>query len=58
MWEKVVAFYDRCDFSDNKCKVNVPQLEYISEIDTSVRCFHHSELISKKNEQKNKQSIK
>ena len=52
------AFYDRCDFSDNKCKVNVPQLEYIPEIDTSVRCFHHSELISQKNEQKNKHSIK
>ena len=53
------AFYDRCDFSDNKCKVNVPQLEYIPEIDTSVRCFHHSELISKKNEKKtNNQSNK
>ena len=53
------AFYDRCDFSDNKCKVNVPQLEYISEIDTSVRCFHHSELISQKNEKKtNTQSNK
>ena len=53
------AFYDRCDFSDNKCKVNVPQLEYIPEIDTSVRCFHHSELISQKNEKKtNTQSNK
>jgi len=48
------TFYDRCEFSDNKCKVSVPKLEYISEIDTSVRCFHHSELSSKKNEQKKK----
>jgi peptide/nickel transport system ATP-binding protein len=48
------TFYDRCEFSDNKCKVSVPELEYISEIDTSVRCFHHSELSSKKNEQKKK----
>ena len=48
------TFYDRCEFSDNKCKVSVPELEYISEIDTSVRCFHHSELSSKKNEQKTK----
>ena len=52
------TFYDRCEFSDNKCKVSVPELEYISEIDTSVRCFHHSELSSKKNEQKKKKSDK
>ncbi|MDB9820235.1 ABC transporter ATP-binding protein [Candidatus Pelagibacter sp.] len=51
------TFYDRCEFSDNKCKVSVPELEYISEIDTSVRCFHHSELSSKKNEQKKKNQI-
>jgi len=53
------SFYERCNFSDNKCKSNVPKLEYISEIDTSVRCFHHSKLNSKMKEKKvNNQIIK
>ncbi|MAJ66615.1 MAG: ABC transporter ATP-binding protein [Candidatus Pelagibacter sp.] len=46
------AFYDRCDFSDSKCKNNIPNLEYVSDIDTSVRCFNYAELNSKINEQK------
>ena len=46
------AFYDRCDFSDSKCKNNIPNLEYVSDIDTSVRCFNYSELNSKIKEQK------
>ena len=46
------SFYDRCNFSDDECKVKVPELEYLPEIDTSVRCFNHSELTSKTNEQK------
>ena len=46
------SFYDRCNFSDDECRVKVPELEYLPEIDTSVRCFNHSELISKTNEQK------
>jgi peptide/nickel transport system ATP-binding protein len=52
------SFYDRCNFSDDKCKTNIPELEYISEIDTSVRCFHHSELSSKSKEQKVKNQSK
>ena len=52
------SFYDRCNFSDNKCKTNIPELEFISEIDTSVRCFHHSELKSKSKEQKVKNQPK
>ena len=48
------SFYDRCNFSNEKCKVNVPKLEYLSEMDTSVRCFNHSELITKTSEQKTK----
>jgi peptide/nickel transport system ATP-binding protein len=46
------SFYDRCNFSSDECKVKVPELEYLSEIDTSVRCFNHSELMSKTSEQK------
>ena len=48
---KGCSFYDRCNFSDEKCKTQVPELEYLSEIDTSVRCFNHLELISKTKEQ-------
>ena len=48
---KGCSFYDRCNFSDEKCKTQVPELEYLSEIDTSVRCFNHSKLISKTKEQ-------
>ena len=43
------SFYDRCNISVGKCKDSAPKLEYISEIDTSVRCFNHQELkINKK----------
>jgi len=38
------SFYDRCNFSNEKCKINIPTLEYISELDTSVRCFNYREL--------------
>ncbi len=50
---KGCSFYDRCDFSDSKCKVNTPTLEYIPEINTSVRCFHHQKLINIKKEENN-----
>ena len=53
------SFYERCNFSDIKCKANVPELEYIPEIDTSVRCFHYSKLNSRIKEEKLKnQKIK
>ena len=56
---KGCSFYDRCDFSDAKCKVNSPKLEYISEINTSVRCFHYNKLINiKKNKNNTKQTKK
>ena len=45
--ENGCSFYDRCNFSNEKCKTQVHELEYLSEMDTSVRCFNHSELISK-----------
>ena len=48
------SFYDRCNFSNEECKIKVPKLEYLSEIDTSVRCFNHLELISKTREQEKK----
>jgi len=52
--ENGCSFYDRCNFSNEKCKTQVPELEYLSEMDTSVRCFNHSEFISKTSEQKTK----
>ena len=48
------SFYDRCNFSNEECKIKVPKLEYLPEIDTSVRCFNHLELISKTREQEKK----
>jgi len=56
------SFYDRCNFSNEKCKINIPTLEYISELDTSVRCFNYRELNSninenKKNNQREKKNI-
>ena len=38
------SFYERCEFSDNNCKINSPTLEYIDDLNTSVRCFKHKEL--------------
>ena len=39
------SFFDRCDFSEEKCKSNSPQLEYLEELNTSVRCFNHKSLM-------------
>ena len=33
------SFFDRCNFSEDKCKNNSPQLEFLNELNTSVRCF-------------------
>ncbi len=38
------SFYDRCEIAENKCKNNSPGLEYISELQTSVRCFNYKNL--------------
>ena len=38
------SFYDRCNISDEKCKIKTPDLEFISEIDTSVRCFNYKKV--------------
>ena len=38
------SFYERCEFSDNNCKINSPTLEYIDDLNTFVRCFKHIEL--------------
>ncbi len=43
------SFYDRCNVSSEKCKINAPKLEYISEIDTSVRCFNYQKVIVDQN---------
>ena len=42
--KKGCSFYERCEFSDNNCKINSPTLEYIDDLNTSVRCFKHKEL--------------
>ncbi len=46
--EKGCSFYERCNYSEDKCKNQSPELEYIKNIDTSVRCFYYSKLISNK----------
>ena len=44
------SFYDRCEFAEDKCKINSPELEFVSELNTSVRCFNHKKLHKKKDE--------
>ena len=43
------SFYDRCDLATDHCEKNSPDLEYIKELDTNVRCFNHIELINQNN---------
>ena len=43
------SFYDRCNISDKKCKTKTPDLEFLSEIDTSVRCFNYKKVIINQN---------
>ena len=44
------SFYDRCEFAEDKCKINSPELEFVNEFNTSVRCFNHKKLHKKKDE--------
>ena len=39
--KKGCAFFDRCEFSDDKCKNNSPNLEFIKKFNTNVRCFNN-----------------
>ncbi len=38
------SFYDRCSIAEEKCKKNSPNLEYVSELKTNVRCFNYKNL--------------
>ena len=40
------SFYERCEFADDNCKANSPILEFIENLNTSVRCFKHNELLN------------
>ena len=42
------SFFDRCNLAEDKCKNNSPKLEYIDDLDTSVRCFNYKSLKDKK----------
>ena len=44
--KKGCSFYERCEFADDNCKVNSPTLELIEDLNTSVRCFKHNELLN------------
>ena len=44
--KKGCSFYERCEFADENCKVNSPTLELIEDLNTSVRCFKHNELLN------------
>ena len=46
------SFYDRCEFAEDKCKIKSPELEFVNEFNTSVRCFNHKELHKKKDKDK------
>ncbi len=54
--KKGCSFYDRCNLVEDKCKINSPDLEYVSELKTSVRCFNYKKLIKQKSE--NQSNIK
>ena len=41
---KGCSFYDRCNIAEEKCKKNSPNLEHVSELKTSVRCFNYKNL--------------
>ncbi len=40
------SFFERCDFAEDKCKNNSPDLEYLDNLKTSVRCFKYKDLIN------------
>ena len=40
------SFYERCEFADDNCKANSPIIEFIENLNTSVRCFKHNELLN------------
>ena len=42
------SFFDRCNLAEDKCKNNSPELEYIDDLETSVRCFNYKSLKDKK----------
>ena len=44
--KKGCSFYERCEFADDNCKLNSPTLELIEDLNTSVRCFKHNELLN------------
>ena len=44
--KKGCSFYERCELADDNCKVNSPTLELIEDLNTSVRCFKHNELLN------------
>ncbi|MDC3120064.1 ABC transporter ATP-binding protein [Candidatus Pelagibacter sp.] len=44
--KKGCSFYERCEFADDDCKINSPSLEFIEDLNTSVRCFKHNELLN------------
>ena len=50
------SFYERCEFSDDYCKINSPTLEYINDLSTYVRCFKHKELLNQN--ELNSQTVK
>ncbi len=42
------SFFDRCNLAEDRCKNNLPQLEYINDLETSVRCFNYKSLKDEK----------
>ena len=42
------SFFDRCNLAEDKCKNNSPQLEYVNDLETSVRCFNYKSLKDEK----------
>ena len=54
---KGCSFYDRCDFAEDKCITNSPELEFVKEFNTSVRCFNHKMLHAQKDNKKSSRKL-
>ncbi len=52
------SFFERCNYSSEKCKNNSPELEYLEDLKTSIKCFNYENLINDNELNQNVKKIK
>ena len=52
------SFFERCNYSSEKCKNNSPELEYLEDLNTSIKCFNYENLINDNELNQNVKKIK